>query len=96
MVVRVFLLAFFTQAISEKRILLNDLALVQSQIHALERKMEDVFSINTDLTAKYNDLNTKYTDQSVKYTELSTKYTELSTKYIELSTKYTDLQWSVH
>lgn len=88
MAVWIFLLLFFTQAIAEKRILLNDPALVQSQVHALERKMEDVVS---NLTAKYNDLNTKYTDQSVKYTELSTKYIELSTKYTEVSTKYTEV-----
>ena len=87
MVVSIFLIIFILQVFAGKRILLNDPALVQSQVHALERKMEDVVS---NLTAKYNDLNTKYTDQSVKYTELSTKYIELSTKYIEISTKYSD------
>lgn len=88
MAVWIFLLLLFTHAIAEKRILLNDPALVQSQVHALERKMEDVVS---NLTAKYNDLNTKYTDQSVKYTELSTKYIEMSTKYSDQSIKLTDL-----
>lgn len=71
----------------KKRILLNDPALVQSQIHELERKMEDVVTKNSDLTAKYNDVVAKYNDLSTKYTEQSGKYTELSTKYTDLSVK---------
>lgn len=71
---------FHWQAIAEKRILLNDPDLLQSQIHALERKVEDV-------VAKNNDLFTKYNDQSNKYNDLATKYTDLSAKYNTLLTK---------
>uniref|UniRef100_K1QR67 Short-chain collagen C4 n=1 Tax=Magallana gigas TaxID=29159 RepID=K1QR67_MAGGI len=42
MAVLIFHVIFIVQAIAEKRILLNDPALLQSQIHALERKVEDV------------------------------------------------------
>lgn len=83
----IFLIIFFVQVIAEKRILLNDPALVQSQIHELERKMEDVVAKNSDLTVKYNDVVAKYNDLSTKYTEQSAKYTELSTKYTDLSAK---------
>lgn len=38
----IFMVILVVQAIAEKRILLNDPSLLQSQIHALERKMEDV------------------------------------------------------
>lgn len=55
----IFLVIFIMQAIAEKRILLNDPDLLQSQIHALERKMEDVVAKYTDLSAKYNTLLTK-------------------------------------
>lgn len=91
MVVCIFLIIFLVQVIAEKRILLNDPALVQSQIHALERMMEDVVNRNSDLTAKYNDVVAKYNDLSAKYTEQSGKYTELSTKYTDLSTKLNTL-----
>ncbi|XP_011415224.3 short-chain collagen C4 [Magallana gigas] len=60
MVVWVFIVHLFLQVIAEKRILLDDPAYLQSQIHALERKMEDVVARNTDLTAKYTDLSVKY------------------------------------
>lgn len=76
----IFLVIFIAQAIAEKRILLNDPDLLQSQIHALERKVEDV-------VAKNNDLFTKYNDQSNKYNDLATKYTDLSAKYNTLLTK---------
>ncbi|XP_052676462.1 short-chain collagen C4-like [Crassostrea angulata] len=91
MVASIFLLLFIVQAIAEKRILLNDPALLQSQIHALESKVEDVVTKNSDLLAKYNDLSTKYTEQSGKYTELSTKCNDQSIQFTDLSTKYTDL-----
>uniref|UniRef100_K1R6A8 Mutator-like transposase domain-containing protein n=1 Tax=Magallana gigas TaxID=29159 RepID=K1R6A8_MAGGI len=58
---------------SEKRILLNDPDLIQSQIHALERKVEDVVAKNTDLSTKYTDLTTKYNDLFAKYNTLLTK-----------------------
>lgn len=83
----IFLIIFLVQVIAEKRLLLNDPALAQSQIHELERKMEDVISKHSDLTAKYNDVVAKYNDLSTKYTEQSGKYTELSTKYTDLSAK---------
>lgn len=76
----IFLVIFIAQAIAEKRILLNDPDLLQSQIHGLERKVEDV-------VAKNNDLFTKYNDQSNKYNDLATKYTDLSAKYNTLLTK---------
>ncbi|XP_065939522.1 short-chain collagen C4-like [Magallana gigas] len=98
MAVLIFHVILIVQAIAEKRILLNDPALLQSQIHALERKVEDVVGKYTDLSAKYADLSTKYSDmstkdndQSAKYNDLSTKYNDQSAKYNELSTKYTDL-----
>uniref|UniRef100_A0A8W8IJR4 Short-chain collagen C4 n=1 Tax=Magallana gigas TaxID=29159 RepID=A0A8W8IJR4_MAGGI len=59
MVVWILLIVFLAQAVAEKRILLNDPNLVQSQIHALERKMEDVSLQFTDLSAKYSTLLTK-------------------------------------
>lgn len=64
MVVWIFQIIFLVQVIAEKRILLNDPALVQSQIHELERKMEDVVSKNTDLASKYTDLFAKYNELS--------------------------------
>lgn len=67
------LLLFFVQTIAEKRILLNDPDLIQSQIHALERKVEDVVAKNTDLSTKYTDLTTKYNDLFAKYNTLLTK-----------------------
>lgn len=72
----IFLIIFFVQVIAEKRILLYDPALVQTQIHELERKMEDVVTKNFDLTSKYNDVVAKYNDLSTKYTEQSGKYTD--------------------
>lgn len=62
----IFMVILIVQAIAEKRILLNDPSLLQSQIHALERKMEDVVG--------------KYTYLSVKYANLSSNYKDLSTK----------------
>lgn len=79
MVASIFLLLFIIQAIAEKRILLNDPALLQSQIHALESKVGNVVTKNSDLSAKYNDLFKKYTDLSTKYTDLSNKYNTLMT-----------------
>lgn len=87
MVVWVLLIVFLAQAVAEKRILLNDPNLVQSQIHALERKMEDVVTKNSDLAAKYNDLFAKYNDLSTKYTYQSIQFTDLSAKYNTLLTK---------
>lgn len=52
----------------------------QSQIHALERKMEDVLAKYTDLSVRYADLSTKSNDQSAKYNDLSAKYNTLLTK----------------
>lgn len=91
MVVSIFLIIFILQVFADKRILLNDPALVQSQILALERRMEDVVIKNSDLAAKYNDVIAKYNDLFTKYTEQSGKYTDLSTKYNDLSTKYNTL-----
>lgn len=59
MVALIFLVIFIVQTIAEKRILLNYPDLLQSQIHALERKVEDVVAKYTDLSAKYNTLLTK-------------------------------------
>nr|XP_034307207.1 uncharacterized protein LOC105338948 [Crassostrea gigas] len=59
MVALIFLVIFIVQTIAEKRILLNDPDLLQSQIHALEGKVEDVVAKYTDLSAKYNTLLTK-------------------------------------
>lgn len=106
MVALIFLVIFIVQAIAEKRILLNDPDLLQSQIRGLERKAEDEVSTYSVLIAKfknlfvnYNDLSTKYTNQSTKYTDLSIKYsdrsipfTNLSAKYSNLSAKYSTLQ----
>lgn len=89
----IFLIIFLVQVIAEKRILLNDLALVQSQIHELERKMEDVVTKNSDLTAKYNNVVAKYNDLSTKYNEQSGKYTELSTKYTDMSAMVCSLNY---
>ncbi|XP_065939550.1 short-chain collagen C4-like [Magallana gigas] len=91
MMVSIFLIIFILQVFAEKRILLNDPALVQSQILALERRMADVVTKNSDLAAKYNDVIGKYNDLFTKYTEQSGKYTDLSTKYNDLSTKYNTL-----
>lgn len=66
------LLLFFVQTIAEKRILLNDPEPIQSQIHALERELEDVAK-NTDLSTKYTDLTTKYIDLFAKNNTLLTK-----------------------
>lgn len=59
MVALIFLVIFIVQTIAEKRILLYDSDLLQSQIHALGRKVEDVVAKYTDLSAKYNTLLTK-------------------------------------
>lgn len=67
------LLLFFAQTIAEKRILLNDPDLIQSQIYALERKLEDVVTKTTDLSTKYTDLTTKYIDLFAKNKTLLTK-----------------------
>lgn len=80
MAVLIFLVIFIVQTIAEKRILLNDPSLLQSQIHALERKMEDMVVKYTDLSVKYSDLFTKNNDQSAKYNDLSAKYNTLLTK----------------
>lgn len=76
----IFLVIFIVQTIAEKRILLNDPSLLQSQIHALEKKMEDMVAKYTDLSVKYADLFTKNNDQSAKYNDLSAKYNTLLTK----------------
>lgn len=88
----IFLVTFIVQAIAEKRILLNDPSLLQSQI--LERKVEDVVGKYTylsvkyaDPSSKYNDLSTKNNDQSAKYSDPSIKFNELSAKYNILLTK---------
>ncbi|XP_065939513.1 repetitive organellar protein-like [Magallana gigas] len=91
------LVIFIVQTIAEKRILLNDPSLRQSQVHVLERKVEDVLGKFTDLSVKYADLSTKYidistknNDQSAKYNDLFTKYNDLSNKFTDLTTKYND------
>lgn len=50
---------FVLLANAEKRILLNDPDVILSQLHALERKMEDITAKYTDLTVKYNTLLTR-------------------------------------
>ncbi|XP_052680699.1 uncharacterized protein LOC128161462 [Crassostrea angulata] len=55
----IFLVICIVQTFAERRVLLNDPDLLQSQIHALERKVEDVVAKYTDLSAKYNTLLTK-------------------------------------
>lgn len=85
------LVIFIVQTIAEKRILLNDPSLLQSQVHVLERKVEDVLGKFTDLSVKYADLSTKYNDISTKNNDQSAKYNDLSTKYNDLSNKFTDL-----
>ena len=56
----VIVLVFFVLlANAEKRLLLNDPDVILSQLHALERKMEDMTAKYTDLTVKYNTLLTR-------------------------------------
>nr|XP_022302081.1 short-chain collagen C4-like [Crassostrea virginica] len=49
---------FMLLANAEKRILLNDPDVILSQLHALERKVEEVTAKNAELTAKYTTLST--------------------------------------
>lgn len=53
MALLIVLTLFIVQANAEKRLLLNDPDVILSQLHALERKMEDKY---TDLSVKYNAL----------------------------------------
>ena len=55
------------QANAEKRLLLNDPDVILSQLHALERKVEEVTARNADLTVTYNTLTVEYNTLSVKY-----------------------------
>lgn len=55
----IFLGIFIVQAIAEKGILLNDPDLIQSQVCALEKKVEDIVGKYSDLSSKYNTLLTK-------------------------------------
>ena len=50
---------FMLLANTEKRLLLNDPDVILSQLHALERKMEDMTAKYTDLSVKYNTLLTR-------------------------------------
>lgn len=101
----IFMVILIVQAIAEKRILLNNPSLLQSQIHAVERKVEDgigkytYLSVNTLIyqanTKTYppinNDQSAKYADLSTRYTDLTSTYNDKFSKHNELSTKYTDL-----
>jgi predicted nuclease with TOPRIM domain len=89
----------------ERRLLLNDPEVLQTQLHAVQNavqelttkyndvltKYSDVSTKNNDLMIKYNDLTTKYNDVSSKNNDLTIKYNDMSTKYSDLSTKYNDL-----
>lgn len=50
---------FIVQVIAEKGILLNDPDLSQSQVCALEKKVEDIVGKYSDLSSKYNTLLNK-------------------------------------
>ena len=55
----VVVLTFFVMlANAEKRILLNDPDVINSQLHILEQKMEEVMAWKADMTVKYNTLLT--------------------------------------
>ena len=55
----VVVLTFFVLlANAEKRILLNDPDVINSQLHTLEQKMEEVMAWKADMTVKYNTLLT--------------------------------------
>ena len=71
---------FMQQANAEKRLLLNDPDVILSQLHALERKVEEVTARNADLTVKYNTL-------SVKYNTLSTQTNEMQAKIVKIPTQ---------
>lgn len=86
----IFMVILIVQAIAEKRILLNDPSLLQSQIHALERKMEDVVGKYTYLSVKYANLSSNYKDLSTQSNDQSAKYADLSTRYTDLTSTYND------
>ena len=83
---------FMLQANAEKRLLLNDPDVILSQLHALERKMEDMNAWKADMTAKYTDLSVKYNTLSGEYNTLSGEYNTLSVKYNTLSTQTNEMQ----
>ena len=71
---------FMLQANAEKRLLLNDPDVILSQLHALERKMEDMTAKYTDLTVKYNTLSTQTNQMQAEIVKIPTQMSKSSTK----------------
>ena len=71
---------FMLQANAEKRLLLNDPDVILSQLHALERKMEDMTAKYTHLTVKYNTLSTQTNEMQAKIVKIPTQMSKSSTK----------------
>lgn len=70
----VIVLVFFVLlANAEKRILLNDQDVILSQLHALERKVEEVTARNVDLAVKYNALATQTNEIQAKIVKIPTQ-----------------------
>ncbi|XP_078340471.1 short-chain collagen C4-like [Crassostrea virginica] len=70
----VIVLVFFVLlANAEKRILLNDQDVILSQLHALERKVEEVTARNVDLAVKYNALATQTNEMQAKIVKIPTQ-----------------------
>ena len=70
MALLIVLTLFMVQTNAEKRLLLNDPDVILSQLHALERKMEEKY---TDLSVKYNALLAQTNDMHAKMTQIPTQ-----------------------
>ena len=80
MALMIVLALFMLLANAEKRILLNDPDVILSQLHALERKVEDMTAKYTDLTVKYNTLSTQTNQMQAKIVKIPTQMSKSSTK----------------
>ena len=80
MALMIVLALFMLQANAEKRLLLNDPDVILSQLHALERKVEEVTARNADLTVKYNTLSTQTNEMQAKIVKIPTQMSKSSTK----------------
>ena len=53
--------------------MLNDSDVILSQLHALERKVEEVTARNADLTVEYNTLSTQTNEMEAKIVKIPTQ-----------------------
>ncbi|XP_062577427.1 uncharacterized protein LOC134239269 [Saccostrea cucullata] len=79
------LLSFFVNG--EKRLLLGDPSLLQSQLHELEVKFKDLMSKYSEQQAALNDLRSEHSAQQTTLNDLKSKYQSLLVSNNDLGTK---------